>query len=415
MDAPTFCPNVPAVVKREANVANSGVPTFPQDRTCPYQPADAYLPLTAQEPLSRVQLYDGRTVWLVTGHDAARRLLSHPEVSADRQHPDFPSPGARFEALRHIPTPLLGVDGPAHARQRRPLVPAFTARSAAALRPHIQQITDTLLDAIEEQGPPADLVSAFAAPLSSKVACQLLGVPAGDRDFFESRLHLLFTGTPDQALTARSELMDHLDALLTSKETRHGEGLLDVLLEHARTDGGLDRFTLVRMAVILLTAGHETTANMITIGTYTLLQHPNCVNQLRAGAESLPAVIEELLRLVCVFDIVMRVATADITIEGHAIRAGDGIVVSLSLASHDPAHYPAPHIIDTKQASPRHLAFGTGPHQCLGQHLARTELHIAFRSLLTRFPNLHLDPATATAGFQPGTVLQRMTALPVHW
>ncbi|MFD7169087.1 cytochrome P450 [Streptomyces violascens] len=392
-----------------------GVLAFPQDRTCPYQPPDSYVPLTAQGPLSRVRLYDGREVWLVTGYDAARRLLSDPRVSADRQHRDFPSPGSRFEALRHIPTPLLGVDGPEHALQRRPLISAFTAKRAAALRPRIQQITDTLLNAVEEQGPPADLVSAFAAPLSSKVACHLLGVPANDRAFFESRLHLLFSGTPDRALAARSELMDHLDALLTEKETHPGGGLLDDLVQYANDAGGLDRFTLVRMAVILLTAGHETTANMISIGTYTLLRHPQRLAALQDGHEALPAVVEELLRLVSVFDILMRVATADITLDGHTIHAGDGIVISLSLVNRDPAQHPTPHTMDPRQASPRHLAFGGGPHQCLGQHLARTELHIAFRSLLTRFPHLHLDGDRAAEGFQPGVVLQRMTALPVHW
>lgn len=296
-----------------------------------------------------------------------------------------------------------------------PLISAFTARRAAAMRPCIQQITGALLDVVEEQGPPADLVSALAAPLSSKVACQLLGVPAGDRAFFESRLHLLFIGTPEQALTARGELMDHLDALLTEKETHRGEGLLDALVNYAGGDGGLNRFTLVRMAVILLTAGHETTANMVSIGAYTLLQHPQRLAALEAGDETLSAVIEELLRLVSVFDILMRVATDDITVENHTIRAGDGIVVSLSLTNRDPAHHPAPHTLDPRRASPRHLAFGGGPHQCLGQHLARTELHIAFRSLLTRFPHLRLDGAPAADGFQPGTVLQRMTELPVRW
>ncbi|MEV5880882.1 cytochrome P450 [Streptomyces sp. NPDC052101] len=93
--------------------------------------------------------------------------------------------------------------------------------------------------------------------------------------------------------------------------------------------------------------------------------------------------IEELLRLVSVFDILMRVATADIILEGHTIRTGDGIVVSLSLTNRDPAHHPTPHTLDPRQASPRHHAFGGGPHQCLGHHLARTELHIAFRALLT--------------------------------
>ncbi|MEU9116243.1 cytochrome P450 [Streptomyces sp. NPDC048483] len=362
-----------------------------------------------------MRLYDGREVWLVTGQAEARQLLVDPRLSADRQHPAFPSPGARFEALRHVRTPLLGVDHPEHTSQRRMLVPSFSAKRVTALRPQIQRIADDLLDAVEAQGPPADLVSAFAAPLSSKAAGLLLGVPYDDHVFFETRLHLLFTGDPAQALEARRELMEYLGGLVDQKEAHRGEGLLDDLVGHQSTEGGLDRFTLVRIAVILLTAGHETTANMIAIGIHTLLEHPERLAELQAKERALPAAVEELLRLVSVFDIVMRVATQDIERGGQTIRAGDGIIVSLSLANRDPEVFARPDTLEWKQATPRHLAFGFGPHQCLGQQLARAEMEIAFQTLLTRFPDLRLAGRTAQSGFQPGTILQRMTELPVLW
>ncbi|MEV0375370.1 cytochrome P450 [Streptomyces sp. NPDC050636] len=388
---------------------------FPQDRACPYRLSTGYRPLSEQRPLSRVELYDGRMVWLVTGHAEARELLTDPRLSADRQNPAFPAPGPRFEALRHIRTPLLGVDGPEHVSQRRMLVPSFSAKRIDALRPQIQLFVDDLLDGIQEAGPPADLVSAFAAPLPSKVACSLLGVPYSDRGFFESRLRALFTAGPEQALTARSQLMEYFSDLIAHKEFRRGKGLLDDLVEDRLAAGSLNRFELARIAMILLTAGHETTSNMISLGTFALLEHPDQLAVLRDDGSVLPAAIEELLRLLTVFDIIMRVATSDIEVGGQTIREGEGVIVSLSLANRDTAAYPAPDTLDWNQSTRHHLAFGFGPHQCLGQNLARAEMEIAFRTLFTRFPGLRLAVPAAEVAFQPGTVLQRMSELPVAW
>ncbi len=160
---------------------------LPQDRTCPYDPPTAYDPLREGRPLSRVSLYDGRSVWVVTGHAAARALLSDQRLSSDRTLPRFPATTERFEAVRTRRVALLGVDDPEHRTQRRMLVPSFTLKRAAALRPRIQETVDGLLDAMEAQGPPAELVSAFALPLPSMVICALLGVPYADHDFFESQ------------------------------------------------------------------------------------------------------------------------------------------------------------------------------------------------------------------------------------
>ena len=150
---------------------------FPQDRTCPYHPPTAYDPLRATRPLSRITLYDGRPAWLVTGHALARELLSDQRLSTDRTHPDFPAPTERFAAVKNRRVALLGVDDPKHRTQRRMMVPSFNLRRAVELRPQIQRIVDERLDAMIAQGPPAELVNAFALPVPSMVICALLGVP----------------------------------------------------------------------------------------------------------------------------------------------------------------------------------------------------------------------------------------------
>ncbi|EFF94347.1 cytochrome P450-SOY, partial [Streptomyces sp. e14] len=173
---------------------------FPQDRTCPYHPPTGYDPLRTDRPLSRVTLYDGRPVWLVTGHALARDLLADPRLSSDRTRDGFPATTPRFAAVRNRRTALLGVDDPEHRTQRRMMVPSFTLKRAAALRPRIQGIVDELLDAMIAQGPPAELVGAFALPVPSMVICELLGVPYADHEFFEEQSRRLLRG-PDVADT----------------------------------------------------------------------------------------------------------------------------------------------------------------------------------------------------------------------
>ena len=167
---------------------------FPQDRTCPYHPPTAYEPLRDARPLSRVTLFDGRPAWLVTGHDTARALLADPRLSTDRTRDGFPAPTARFAAIKNRRTALLGVDDPEHRGQRRMMVPSFTLKRATELRPRIQRIVDERIDAMIAQGPPAELVSAFALPVPSTVICALLGVPYADHDFFEGQSRRLLRG-----------------------------------------------------------------------------------------------------------------------------------------------------------------------------------------------------------------------------
>ncbi|TGB07113.1 cytochrome P450 [Streptomyces sp. MZ04] len=389
---------------------------FPQDRTCPYHPPEAYEPLREERPLSRVTLFDGRSVWAVTGQSTARALLADPRLSTDRENKAFPAPTERFARLRNRRLALLGVDDPLHNAQRRMLIPSFSVKRVAALRPRIQEIVDRLLDAMAEQGPPAELIGAFALPVPSMVICALLGVPYEDHDFFEEQSRRLLRGPDaDDVDRARDELDAYFGALIDRKLRTPGDGLLDELIQRQLEAGGLKRDELLGLATILLVAGHETTANMISLGTFTLLQHPERLAELRSEQALLPAAIEELLRFLSIAEGMLRVAKEDIDVAGHTIRANDGVVFSTSLINRDTAAYDAPEELDFRRTGGHHLAFGFGVHQCLGQNLARAELEIALRSLFERLPELRLAVPAAEIPFKPGDTIQGMLELPVTW
>jgi pentalenic acid synthase len=391
---------------------------FPQDRTCPYHPPTGYDPLRADRPLTRVHLYDGRPVWLVTGHTLARTLLADRRLSSNRNQPGFPMPTERFAAIRDRRTALLGVDDPEHRAQRRMMIPSFTLKRAAELRPRIQQIVDERLDAMIAQGPPAELVNAFALPVPSMVICALLGVPYADHEFFEGQSRRLLRGpTVADVMDARDQLEAYFDELIDRKQKRPepGAGLLDELVHTRLRTGERDREELIALATILLVAGHETTANMISLGTYTLLRHPDRLAELRADPALLPAAVEELMRMLSIADGMLRTAVEDIEVDGTTIRAGEGVVFSTSVINRDDSVYTDPDSLDWHRPTRHHVAFGFGIHQCLGQNLARAEMEIALRTLFERLPTLRLAAPAEKIPFKPGDTIQGMLELPVTW
>jgi pentalenic acid synthase len=392
-------------------------PLFPMKRTCPYHPPAGYDRLTEQGPLARARLFDGRLVWCVTGHAETRKLLLDSRLSSDWQDPAFPVVVPRgTDSMGAVRIPLVGVDDPDHARHRRLVMRGFTARHVKGLCPQIQEIADGLLDRMAERGPTADLVAEYALPLSVMVICRLLGVPHTDREFFEAQTRRLLTGPEHSDIEeARLQLLTYLDGLLEAKAKAPGDGLLDELLAGQAENGTVDRHELVGIGTILLVGGIETTANMIALSAYTLLEHPEQASELRADDGLLPGAVEELLRFLSVTDGIMRVAGADIEVGGHTIAAGDGVFFPVAAANRDPLVYEDPDTLYIHRPARSHLAFGHGSHQCVGQNLARHEMEIALRALFTRFPKLSLAvPATEIEPRSPNAV-QGVATLPVTW
>ncbi|NUU25718.1 MAG: cytochrome P450 [Streptomycetaceae bacterium] len=405
-------------------------PEIPAARTCPFQPPALYAQLRSEQgPLAQASLYDGRTVKVVVGHAQARTLLTDPRVSSDWADPDFPSPSPRRRGIIAKVNMLIGQDAPEHTRYRKLLVPTFTLRRIAELRPAVQRTADRLLDDILARGPQGgvDLFADYALPVSSTTICTILGVPYADHEFFERQTARLVAreATEQDALKALIGLRQYLAGLVETKRKEPGDGLIDALL--AQTDApdadapdadgpALTGDDVTTLSILLLMAGHETTASMIALGTYTLLSHPDQLAALRADPALLPSGIEELLRYLSIADIALRIAKDDIEIDGTAIKRGDGILLPNAGINRDPEAFPDPDVFDVARGARQHTAFGYGIHQCLGQNLARMEMEIALGTLFARIPTLRVAVPDAELDVKPAHAgVQGIYALPVTW
>lgn len=396
----------------------SGAPAFPSDRTCPYHLPDQYNDLRSQEgSLQRVTLYDGRQAWLVTGYDAARKLLSDPRLSSDRTHLDFPATSERVVSIRDRTQAFISLDPPEHGPKRRMTISDFTVRRIKGMRADVEQIVHGFLDEMIAAGPPADLVSKFALPVPSLVICRLLGVPYADHDFFQDASRRLIQSTDAAGASgARDDLESYLSGLVDTLRGKPGPGLLSTLITEQLEKGTIDRDELVATAILLLVAGHETTASMTSLSVVTLLEHPEQYDALRADPALVPGAVEELLRYLAIADIAGgRVAMADIEIDGAHIKAGEGVIVTNSIANRDGSVFAEPDTFDVRRDARHHLSFGYGVHQCLGQNLARLELEVILAALFERLPNLRLAVPVDRLTLRPGTTIQGVNELPVTW
>ncbi|MGV9264792.1 cytochrome P450 [Kitasatospora sp. NPDC003701] len=391
----------------------------PHDGRCPFNPPPAYTEAAREGSVTRAELLDGSSCWLVTGYPEVRSVLSDRRFSADIRHPEFPSfsPGRR--AIAAANPNFLRLDDPEHSRLRRMVTGDFLVKRVEAMRPEVQQIVDEALDRMTAAGGPADLVSGFALPVPSLVICLLLGVPYEDRQMFQelSRLLINTTSSQSEVQRAQTELLDYLGGLAAQKRRRPGAD--DILGRLAARDD-LSLREIAATGMLLLVAGHETTANMIALSTLLLLRHPEQAARL-ADPAAVPGAVEELLRHLTIVHMGLpRLAVEDVELGGVRIRAGDGVIAMLSTANRDeelfaaPGHLPADEL-DLDRDARRHLAFGFGVHQCLGQPLARAELQIALATLFRRLPGLRLAAPDSEPAFRTDAFIYGLEALPVAW
>ncbi|MBR7825687.1 cytochrome P450 [Actinospica sp. MGRD01-02] len=393
-------------------------PSYPADRTCPYALPESYDRLRrAPGSIHRVTLYNDRTAWVVTGHETARRLLADPRLSSDRRTEGFPRLSPRAEATRDRRPPFVGMDPPEHGPLRRMTTGGFTVRRVDAMRTEIEQIVHGLLDTMIAAGPPADLVTRLSLPVPSMVICRLLGVPYADHDFFQdASSRLVRAASAEQARAAGDDLERYLDGLVRQMEGGQRSGLLGTIIGEQLEKGMIDREEVVLTALLLLVAGHETTASMTSLGVITLLEHPEQLARLRSDRSLVPGAVEELLRYLAIADVATgRVATADIEIDGELVRAGESVIVAGSIANRDGAVFADPDTFDIQRNARGHLSFGYGVHQCVGQNLARVELEVVFTALLDRLPTLRLAVPVDQLSLRPGTTTQGVDELPVTW
>jgi cytochrome P450 len=391
------------------------LPVIPAPRAahCPLQPPPEFAKWRAEPGLRRA-MWQGQPAWVVSRYLDIRAALLDPRLSADTI-PDSIKPSS----AENTPVMFARIDDPEHHRLRRMMTSQFTFRRTEAMRPQIQEMVDQYLRTMIDNGPPADIVRDFALPVPSLVIALLLGVPPEDLGLFQhnTTVGLDTRSSDEEKAQAFAAMYVYIQELVKRKEREPGDDLISRLVTDYVATGELSRETAAMNGVIMMQAGHETTANMIALGTVALLQHRDVFERL--GQTDDPAVIanaiEELMRyLTIVHAQVDRVATEDLTIGGQLIRAGDRVLMNLPAGNWDSEYVQNPEVFDIDRNARGHLGFGYGVHQCIGANLARVEMQVAFATLARRLPELRLAVSPDALQFKDSDIYG-MKELPVTW
>jgi cytochrome P450 len=394
--------------------------SFPIRRQCPLRFPDEYRRLRAAGPIGRVRMPDGRDAWILTRHKDVRAVLTDPRFSADRTSPGFPtvSHGGKGP-FSYFATFLNSMDGQVHSSTRSPLIPEFSVRRVNAFRPRIQEIVDGAIDRILRMPQPVDLVHELAVVVPTQVIVELVGANRQhlDRFYALQAVMLSRTTTAEEHDEAARGMRRNMDRLVAEKEANQGDDIVSRQIRRQLAENGeIDRAGLASLAQFLLSAGHETTTQMIALGVFALLSHPEQLAEIVADPAKTTKAIDELLRYFSVVEIGMaRVALEDVEIAGAVIRAGEGVIASNIAANHDPEVFEDPDTLNLMRDAQRHVAQGHGPHQCLGQNVARAELQIVFDTLFRRIPGLRLAAGIEELPFKYDGLVFGMHQLPVRW
>lgn len=356
--------------------------------------------------------------WLVTGYEAYKQVARDPRFSADHFHPGYPSVfpvrrRAPADGQKHWRT-YSGMDAPDHTAHRRRVAPEFTLRRIAELRPWVQCVVRNRLDRLFEGRETADLEWDFAACVAAEVISGVLGVPE-DRINAWARYSdvLVGDGTDRSAVAAASGgFRGELAAFIADKDRVPGADLTSRLITTYRRVPGYAPEQILEFVGAIFLAGLKSTASMIALGALTLLDAPDAARSIRSGEPgAIAPVVEELLRFHSIADRVSaRVAVEPVEIAGHTIFPGNGVVASSAAANRDPTVFADPDTFDPDRVCrQRHVAFGYGPHRCLGEPLARLELEVALSALFGRFPDLVLADGYSRPGIDESGVFRGLT------
>ncbi|WP_432902732.1 cytochrome P450 [Micromonospora matsumotoense] len=373
--------------------------------------------LRRDEPLVRVQLPFGEPAWLATRHADVRTVLGDPRFSR--------AAAVGRDEPRSVPyqrdVGIIGMDPPEHSRLRRLAAKAFTARRVEELRPRTRELADELVTGMIAAGSPADLVAHIATPLPIQVICDLLGVPVADQDRFHTWSEAIVSTTslrPEVAESYLDQLLSYMAGLIAQRRVTPTDDLLGAMVR-AR-DENADRLTeneVVHLAAGLLAAGHETTVTQIPNLVYVLLTEPEVWQRLLTEPALVPSAVEELLRFIPLgaSSAFPRYALEDIELGGVLVRAGEPVLVSIPSANRDESVFPDADRLDLDREANPHLAFGHGPHHCIGAQLVRVELQVVLETLLARTPGLRLAVPESALTWKSGLLVRGLTALPVSW
>jgi cytochrome P450 len=385
---------VTAVSSREAEDVVVELFTTPDGRRDPYP---RYHRLRELAPVHRSETLNA---WLLTCYDDCASALRDPRLGKDYARTnDLRRPGWRNRpALARAERSMLNTDGPYHTRLRKLVSRDFTPRNVESLRPRIEAMVEDHLDPMAEAGH-GDLMARFAFPLPVRVIGELLGVPEDDRPQFRDLVRDL---TATLELGATAEELDRADAawvtidgyfrkLIEMKRAEPDDSLLGMLVSREDVDDALTTDELISLASLVFAAGFETTTNLIGNGVIGLLRQPDQLQLLRDRPELITELPDELLRYDGTVQMTTRFAKEEIAFGDVTIPAGETIFMVVGAGNHDPDRYADPDRIDVTRTQVKPLTFGGGVHFCIGAALARLEIEIFFRRLLTRFETIELE------------------------
>jgi biflaviolin synthase len=372
--------------------------------------------LMREGPVTRIQLPDGEGwAWLVTRYEDVRMVTEDPRFSREavmdrevtRLAPHFVPPRGSVGFL----------DPPDHTRLRRSVAAAFSAEGVERIREKSRRMLEELVDELLQDGPPADLTAAVLSPFPIAVICEVTGVPAADRHSMHTWTQLILAPSEGAQVSerARNEMRAYFADLIALREGSTGQDVTS-LLGAAVGRGEVTLDEAVGLAVLLQIGGEAVTHNSGQL-IYILLTRPDLAERLRSEPEIRPRAIDELLRYIPHRNAVglSRIATEDVGIRGVRIRAGDAIYVSYLAANRDPDVFPYPETIDFSRSPNPHVAFGSGPHHCPGDMLARLESELLVDALLDHVPGLKLAVPPNEVPFKKGALIRGPEALPVTW
>jgi cytochrome P450 len=394
---------------------------YRRDPVCPFDPDREFTRLRAQAPVAKIPLNAGDKVWMVSGFAEARQALSDDRFSSELTPMGVVLPPAENRTLAEElksrqPGAFIEYDPPEHTRLRQLVAGEFSAARMAALRPRVERIVDEHLDAMAAAGPPTDLVSAFALPVPTRIIGELLGLTP-DESFDFPGLTQIMTDVMapiETLIPARDRMRAEMKALVRRQRREPGDNMLGRIIDAHGTS--VDDDELAGIALLFLIAGHETTANMLGIGTAALLRFPDQLALLRDDDAIVENAVDELVRYVSIPNHgEVRTATDDVWLGDTLIAKGEQLLVALPSVNRDENRFPDPDTLDFTRTPKTHLAYGHGIHYCVGRPLAKLEMHVAYPALLRRFPNLRLAVPFEDVPFRVSNVTYGVFALPVTW
>lgn len=394
---------------------------YPIPNDAALDPPAEWAELRGQCPVAHVTLPSGDRATLLTRYEDVKQVLADPRFTRLLNAPDAARLSADGGGVFNSEFATIVPDsGEEHQHWRRLVGRWFTAKRMTALRPRMAQIADDLIDDMVERGAPADLRASLGFPLPVYVICDMLGVPARDRDRFsywsDTLLNLTRYGK-DEIDAAQAEFFQYMSDHLAAKRERPGDDLLSELIAAGGPEnGGLNDLQILVTGMGLLVAGHETTANMIGKMVAMLLADRARWEALLADASLIRTAVEEALR----FDAnsgfgLPRYLREEIEVSGAVLPRGTTVICSMAAANRDEGAFEAADRMDLTRSPNPHLAFGAGAHSCLGQALARTELQVVLEVLLRRLPTLELAVPVAELERVEGLAVGGLRTVPVRW